>query len=151
MLKKLSMINNLSKILLFLFILNLIFLGCKKSPSLETEMMPNEPANPNFFIDVEVGSWVSDHLLLITNQNNEVLFEKIGPEEINNQIQIEKKENEQINVTFGLEYSTERGFRLETFRDVPSGFKISNRVPACDNEFKRDFSFDSKSVEIHLN
>lgn len=145
------MIINLSKILLFLFILNFVFLGCKKSPSLEKEMIPNEPANPNFFIDVEVSSWVSDHLLLITNQNNEVLFEKIGPEEIDNQIQIEKKENEQINVTYGLEYSTERGFRLETFRDVPSGFKISNRVPACGNEFKRDFSFDLKSVEIHLN
>lgn len=96
---------------LVLFIAISVFLSCTND-ELEAD-------NTNFEIDVDLNS---ADFVVITNQNNEILFSEEEPN-LSTPISFENVSGDIIDVTYGVRRTND--FRIYTYRNVSSDFKIN--------------------------
>ena len=101
--------------------------------------------NELFVIESDI--FFQESFISLSNQNGDILFDTVG-KDLRQIFKILIPESDKVDLTYG--YETEKSFKVVTYRDIKSGFFLSQNSYDCSDEFTPENSFDYKFFELEI-
>lgn len=133
-------LNNITQTFL-LCLITFFHLSCNED---ETPSVSNTQL---FTIETDLGFNNYTGFILVTDQDGNILYESVD-EEWDETIELETNPNDIIDLTWGSE--SETSFRIQTLRDIQSGFHLGPVYRSCDDAFETGTHYPLQNVELRL-
>lgn len=127
-----------------LFVLALL-IGFSSCADDEAGNSPFNMSDDSFKINVDLSA--NNLMFFVTDSKGVVLFDTVAPT-IEKEISIDKLLNDKVNLTYGYEILNRGYFNFKTYRNVSSGFKLSNGVSLCPDDNPLFKNYKNYSLEI---